>query len=112
MPLNLRPFQREDYARLACVNDALLAHEQGLGKSWAAFLIPMTWLGVKITDCIEPQGTILIVVPGDLKSQMADPERRSAATLMGQIVVPLDSQRTFLSLAVNGKLPNGFYLSS
>lgn len=54
--MNLIPFQREHYARAALVKGLVLGHEQGLGKSFAAFCVPHVWRARRV----------LLVAPGDL----------------------------------------------
>lgn len=58
----LKPFQRQDYATAALVKGVIVAHEQGLGKSHAAFCIPYVWRASRV----------LIAVPGDLHDQFQE----------------------------------------
>jgi len=114
MPLALKKFQLEDYSRLALHKGAIVAHDTGLGKSWAAFLLPFLKLGCEINGTLKPKGSVLIVCPGDLIQQMTDEGLR----VFKQRVVHIDCQDTFLKFSsVDGKtgrriLPNGYYITS
>ena len=58
--MKLKPFQRDHYARAALVKGLMLAHEQGTGKSFAAFCIPYVWRARRV----------LIAAPVDLHDQL------------------------------------------
>ncbi len=60
--MKLKPFQRRDYAAAALVKGLVFAHEQGLGKSFAAFCIPYVWRSRRV----------LLVAPGDLHDQLRE----------------------------------------
>lgn len=114
---NLKQFQREDIARMALKDGCVLSWSTGLGKSLAAFLLPLVKLGVEIThEHIIPQGTVLFVAPSDLFGQFVM-DKQSTASMFYQRVVHLDSQETFLKLskldaAGRRVLPRGFYITS
>jgi hypothetical protein len=105
--LRFKEFQRHDYARLACTDGAVLAHDPGLGKTWAAIVlsllkcgfakIPAPICNLKSEICnagLRPKGAVLIVAPGDLHQQMID----EAFAVFGVAITRLDSQDTFLKL--------------
>jgi hypothetical protein len=58
--MKLKKFQRDHYARAALVKGLMLAHEQGTGKSFAAFCIPYVWRARRV----------LIAAPVDLHDQL------------------------------------------
>lgn len=113
-PMVYKKFQREDYARLACTNGAICAHEPGLGKTWACFTIPLLKVGFETcAGKIRPLRPVLIVAPGDLHDQAIE----EAKSIFGISVTRLDSQATFLRLSrlqPGGirSLDPGFYITS
>lgn len=60
--MKLKPLQRDHYARAALVKGLVLAHEQGTGKSFAAFCVPYVWRAPRA----------LIVAPVDLHDQFRE----------------------------------------
>lgn len=117
--MKYKPFQKHDYARLALARGGILAHEPGLGKTWAAY----SWAFLKVgfthtpgstrVPRVTPNAPVLIVEPGDLHQQFVDEGTRVFKTR----VTPLDSQETFLRLSHLDKsgrriLPPGFYITS
>jgi len=118
--MKLKPFQKEDYARLAIADGAILAHDPGLGKTWAAYTWSFLKAGFDAVDqpsgprAILPKAPVLIVEPGDLHRQFTEEGMRVFRTL----ITVLDSQSTFLKLSSidphTGRrtLPPGFYITS
>ena len=131
----LKPFQIQDYARAALHDGLILAHDTGLGKGIAALVWPLLkvgWTaarldpdpdsaseaespskarseGGSVRPRLTPRGSILIVAPGGLHEQI----RAEAKRVLGLTLTSLDSQATFKRLVCsNGKLSNGFYLTS
>lgn len=109
-----KKFQREDYARLACTDGSICAHEPGLGKTWACFTIPLLKVGFETYNGqIRPLQPVLIVAPGDLHDQAIE----EARSIFGISVTRLDSQAAFLRLSrlqPSGRrsLDPGFYITS
>ncbi|MES2923135.1 MAG: DEAD/DEAH box helicase [Verrucomicrobiota bacterium] len=60
--MKFKQFQRRDYAAAALVKGLVLSHEQGLGKSFAAFAIPYVWRARRV----------LLAAPGDLHDQLRE----------------------------------------
>ena len=79
--MKLKKVQRDHYARAALVKGLMLAHEQGTGKSFAAFCIPYVWRARRV----------LIAAPMDLH----DPLRKEAIKHF-RIALPI----LFLSLII------------
>jgi len=69
-PYQFKKFQAEDIARAACVDGLIFGHEQGLGKSLAAFAFP----------AIKGAKRTLIVAPGGLLKQF----RETASEFFGK----------------------------
>jgi hypothetical protein len=74
--MRLKPFQRDHYARAALVKGLVLAHEQGTGKSFAAFCVPYLWRARRV----------LIAAPVDLHTQLRE-------TAMEHFGIPLPTLR-------------------
>ena len=117
--MELKPFQKQDYARLALVPGAILGHDPGLGKTWAAYTWAFLKAGYTKSDIEDPKVLIpkkpvLIIEPGDLHRQFVEEGR----SIFKTHVTALDSQTTFLRLSrinpATGKrsLPPGFYITS
>lgn len=110
--MKLKQFQKQDLARLALAEGAILAWEPGLGKTLAA----LTWGLLKAGWQPAPDGgaqplqPILIVAPGDLHRQFA----AEAARFHRATLTPLATQEAYLALVQKGggKLPPGFYITS
>ena len=79
--LKFRNFQIEDYARAAMTPGCILGHDTGLGKSVAAFAIPI----------IKRAKRVLLVAPGSLHLQL----RETARDMFGVPILPLESQEMF-----------------
>lgn len=80
--LKFKEFQLDDYARVAMRDGCILAHDTGLGKSFAAFAIPMVKDGVR---------RALIVAPESLHRQL----KETALEHFDTVVLPLMSQEDF-----------------
>lgn len=109
MPLEFIPFQSDDYAAMAMTNGAILAHDTGLGKSLAAYTIPLIWLDFERAWPVKVKGAVLIVAPGDLHPQLCAEWKK----FYGIEATIIEDQAHLFKL-VGGKraLPNGFYLTS
>lgn len=79
--LKFRSFQIEDYARAAMSPGVILGHDTGLGKTLAAFAIPI----------IKQARRVLIVAPGSLHLQL----RETARDKFGVPILPLENQEQF-----------------
>lgn len=86
-----RHFQKDDMARAALMNGALLGWEPGLGKTMPAFAMPWLW---------QSRHT-LIVVQADLHEQLIKEGRDK----FGVNVRVIDSQETALQMMRQGILP-------
>lgn len=117
--MKLKPFQKQDYARLALVPGGILGHDPGLGKTWAAYSWAFLKAGYTHSELegqklLTPKQPVLIVEPGDLHRQFVEEGR----SIFKTHVTALDSQATFLKLSridpATGKrcLPPGFYITS
>src|SRR5512133_2537167 len=114
--MKLKPFQREDLARLALHDGAIDAKDTGLGKTFDMYLWPCLKLGFhrpSTAFSLLPKGTVLLVAPGDGHDQIIS----EGATHFRAKVTRLDSQATFLrlsSLTPQGRrvLPDGYYITS
>lgn len=80
--LRYKNFQLDDYARAAMRDGCILAHDTGLGKSLAAFSIPL------IKDHVK---RVLIVAPESLHLQL----RETGRNFFGLSLLPLNSQEQF-----------------
>lgn len=60
--MKFKKFQLDHYARAALVKGLILSHEQGLGKSFAAFAVPYVWRARRV----------MLVVPTDLHDQIRE----------------------------------------
>lgn len=80
-PFTWRDYQREDLARAALVDGAVLSWEQGLGKTLAAFALPL----------LKGTHANLVVAPGGLHEQLAAEAREK----FGIVLRPLLSQEDF-----------------
>jgi hypothetical protein len=112
-----KPFQREDYARAALQAGIILGHDTGLGKTLAAFIMPLLWLGIlgsNETNQLVPGRAVLLVVPGDGHDQTDDESFLHLKTK----AVRLNSQEDFLRLSIpdpgtgNRSLPPAYYITS
>ncbi len=100
--------------RAALTDGAILSWDTGLGKSLAAFSLPLIKLGWQpgARGRLTLQGTALLVAPGGLHDQLRDTGRQ-----FGQELTTLDKAR-FRRLARydarqrRWALPPGFYLTS
>jgi hypothetical protein len=124
MPYQPKRFQIEDLSRGALHDGFILGWDTGLGKTVAMFLWPLLKLGLlrcaatlarlATSNRLIPNGTVLLVSPGDLHRQVTDDGRE----LFKTVPVKLDSQAAFLALShVNPRtgqrqLPPGYYLTS
>lgn len=88
---SFRHFQKDDMARAALHNGALLGWEPGLGKTMPAFTMPFLWRSRRT----------LITVQADLHQQLIDEGREK----FGVTVRILDSQETALRYQREGILP-------
>ena len=86
-----RSYQREDLARSAIHDGAIIAWDPGLGKTLAIF----AWPYLKHSRCT------LIVAPASLHDQIS----REGESKFGVTVTPIPDQATALSLMRSGKLP-------
>lgn len=114
-PFAFTPYQLEDYARFALHPGGVLAHDTGIGKSLAEFVIPMLWCGYSfVNDGLRPDAPVLLVVPGDGHEQTADEGKKHFRAR----VTIIDSVAKFLRLSSPNPtsaariLPPGFYLTS
>jgi SNF2 family DNA or RNA helicase len=98
--VKLKPFQVEDLARAAIHDGAILAWEQGLGKSLAAIAFPV----------IKDAQRTLIVAPGSLHKQLS----ASAARFFGRFLRPITSLDDFYRLGLHKphKGPPRFYITT
>lgn len=110
-----KQFQREDLARAILCDGCILSWDTGLGKTIAAFALPLLKVGYT-TDHrgeLTLRGAALLVAPGGLHRQIQEEGRR----IFGQAVTTLDKD-TFCQLrrwdATQRRwvVPPGFYLSS
>lgn len=92
--LRFKQFQLDDYARAAMRDGCILAHDTGLGKSLAAFAIPL------IKDNIN---RVLLVAPESLHLQL----RETARDFFGITVLPLMSQEQFYDWNLHEKVAAG-----
>lgn len=116
--MKLRQFQKQDYARLALTPGGILAHDTGLGKTWAAYTWPLLKVGFTPlpgpTYKMRPSAPVLIVAPGDLHQQFIE----EAAQHFKAEVVRIPDQATFRRMAHldpgTGRwhLPAGYYITS
>lgn len=112
--MRYKSFQRQDYARLALIDSAILGHDTGLGKTWAGYTFGLVKCGFERDQHrVTPQAPVLIVAPGDLHEQWI----REGAEHFRVHVTRLDCQETFLSLSTldargRRSLPAGFYITS
>jgi hypothetical protein len=132
--MNLKLFQKQDLARAALKDGAILSWDTGLGKTWALYLWPLLKLGFEKAPppdpgaCISgppehlrPNGACLIIAPGDLHQQIAD----EGMAHFGVRTRKLDHQNTFMALThqpgsqlsnltPEGRpiVPAGFYITS
>jgi hypothetical protein len=86
-----RPYQREDLARAACRDGAIIGWDPGLGKTMAMFALPF----------LKGSRHTLIVAPAGLHEQIID-EGRSKFHVD---VTPIPDQETALRLIREGILP-------
>src|SRR5690242_2060598 len=109
-----RTFQKEDLARLALHDGAILAWDKGLGKSLGAYTWCLLKTGFEPVRPLCPKAACLLVAPGDAHDQFSNDGR----DLLGVHTTALDSQETFLRLSTANpatgrrELPPGFYLTT
>ena len=112
-------FQKEDLARFALHNGAVLGWATGIGKTIAMFILPCLWLGFHRKrdghrPSLQPNGAALFVVPGDLHEQVGADGQLHFNTKP----IPIPDQATFLRLSTpesnsaRRKLPDGYYITS
>jgi hypothetical protein len=90
-PFSYRSYQRDDLARAAMHNGAIIGWDPGLGKTMAIFSLPF----------LKKSAYTLIVAPGGLHEQIADEGRQK----FGLTVTPIPDQETALRLIRQGILP-------
>ena len=90
--LRLKPFQREDLARAALKDGAILSWEMGLGKSIAAYAWPI----------IKEARRVLIVAPAGLHRQL----RETGWQFFGQHPHSIETEQDCLTFRLN-KPPRG-----
>lgn len=111
-PFRFQPFQRADLARASLTDGCILSWDTGLGKTIAAYTLPILKLGWNGSPPAVG-GAALIVAPGGLHQQIAADGRR----FFGVTPTPLD-KAIFLRLrrwdeaSRRWRLPDGFYLTS
>src|SRR5215831_7953610 len=94
--MQFKHFQKQDYARLALTDGAILGHDTGLGKTWAGYTYPLLKCGfTEDNGRITPKAAVLIVAPGDLHDQWI----REGAEHFHTAVTRLDCKETFLRLS-------------
>ncbi|MEI6656013.1 MAG: SNF2-related protein [Verrucomicrobiota bacterium] len=86
-----RSYQREDLARSAVHDGAIIAWDPGLGKTMAIFAWPY----------LKHAKRVLIVAPASLHDQI----KREGESKFGTSVTPIPDQETALTLMRSGKLP-------
>ncbi len=117
--LKFKQFQREDYARAALYDGDILGQEQGLGKTLAAYTVPLLKVGLLHRNGVPvrpvcPAEPVLIVAQGDLHRHIIDDGLRHFKTRPTII----DSQQTFLRLSTlnpvsaRRELPPRYYLTT
>lgn len=92
MPLKFKNFQVDDYARAAMRDGCILAHDTGLGKSLAAFAVPL------IKDNVR---RVLIVAPESLHLQL----RTTARDFFDLHVLPLQDHEAFYDWGLQRPAP-------
>ena len=90
-PFAFRSYQREDLARSAIHDGAIIAWDPGLGKTMAIFAWPF----------LKHAERVLIVAPASLHDQI----KREGESKFGCHVTSIPDQDTALSLMRSGKLP-------
>ena len=113
-----KKFQREDYARMACHDGLILAHDTGAGKTIGMLTFPLLKCGLdpdaEAQGQIKPAAATLLIVPGDGHAQTRDESKLHFKAPL----TTLDSQETFRRLSsVNPHtasriLPPGYYITS
>ncbi len=91
-PFIFRKYQREDLARAAIMNGAIIGWDPGLGKTMAIFALPF----------LKKSRYTLIVAPAGLHEQIID-EGKTKFKVQVQVI---KSQKQALELIRNGILPN------
>ncbi len=86
-----RPYQKEDLARAAMHDGAIIGWDPGLGKTMAIFALPF----------LKSSRFTLIVAPAGLHEQIMDEGREK----FGITVTPIPNQDTALRMMRNGTLP-------
>jgi SNF2 family DNA or RNA helicase len=101
-----KKFQNGDYSRCALHDGAILSHDTGLGKSVAAYILPVLWLDMDDSkQGIMPNGKVLIVAPEHLHQQLMN----EAYDKFGIVPTKLNSQDDYYALS---PMPNGYYMTS
>jgi SNF2 family DNA or RNA helicase len=117
MRFQFKKFQRNDYARTALHDGAVVGHDTGGGKGLALFVVPALKTGFErgpTVRALKPLAPVLIVAPGDLHDQV----RNDGAEKLRARATVLDSQERFYQLSTinpsTGKreLPPGYYITS
>ena len=125
--MKFKPFQIQDYAAAAMADGLVLAHDTGLGKSLAAAVWPLLKLGFEVNSesftiqnskfNIRVKGSVLLVAPGDLHSQLCAEFKK----FFGIVPTSIDDQARLLSIMQNAecrmqngrqRIPPGFYITS
>lgn len=86
-----RPYQRDDLARAAMHDGAIIGWDPGLGKTMAIFSLPF----------LKQARRVLIIAPAGLHEQICDEGREK----FGIEVTPIKNQEAAIRLMQEGKLP-------
>lgn len=115
MSFKFKPFQREDYARMAIPDGCVNGSDTGTGKTMALYTWPLLKLGLAEEKLpLRPAKPVLLVVPGDGHTQTCDEGREHFKTCP----ITLDSQAAFIRLSQpcprtgRRELPPHYYLTS
>jgi hypothetical protein len=118
--MRLKPFQREDFARLALHDGAIAGLDTGLGKGLLAYIWPILKVGLvrdnrgRAQAPMCPAESVLLVASGDLHHQIISEGRLH----FGVTPTVIDSQAKFLRLSsldpITGRrtLAPGYYLTT
>ena len=112
--MKFKTYQKQDLARLALHDGAILAWDKGLGKTLGMFTWALLKCGLLRPDLACPARPVLLVAPGDIHDQVAEDGR----TLLRAQTTRLNSQADFFRLSTQNPhssqrdLPPGFYLAS
>ena len=103
--MKLHPFQRRDFAAAALLDGVILAPEQGLGKSFAAFTVPYIWRSKRV----------LLAAPGDLHPQLQEHAAKFFGVALPVLTTTDDLERYNLHLPAaplrDGQKPKFFLVS-